>query len=499
MTDHRSIGAVVRAQAAATPEREVLVHRDARWTWAQLDAEADRWAAMLRAAGVASGDRVAVAGRPEPRFLFALLGCARIGAVYQGLDPKHRAEELRYVLGDSEPCIVLDPADLLADVELAVRRLAGRELLDALAAAQSVPAEQLDAVDPRSPVAIVYTSGSTGKPKGALIAHEAFVRTAEIQTARWFVTEAPSMLCNLPINHVGAIGNICASVLVAGGRLVFQERFDADEVLELIARERIDHWAAVPTMLQLSVASERWDDADLSSVRAVLWSGGAAPLQLVAELRRRFGALRMSYGSTETIGEVCFADPDADDDVLAHTIGRPASEYEVRLATPDGGTCAAGEPGELVVRGICQALGYWRNPAATAELLDADGWLHTGDVAVERPDGNLELVGRTREMYKSGGYNVYPREVELAIEEHPGVEVAAVVALADELYGEIGHAWVQAPASAVDAEALQEHLRARLANYKVPKHVTVVEELPLLSIGKVDKHALRARASRPAG
>ncbi|SEM63209.1 class I adenylate-forming enzyme family protein [Nonomuraea pusilla] len=485
-----TIGDVIRAGAARHPTREALVHDARRWTWQDLDAEVDRWAGTLVEAGVRAGDRVAVAAHPEPRFLFAFLAAARLGAVFQGLNPKSRPHELRYLLDDSEPRVVLDPAGLLEGAGLEQATLAGDELSRALRAATPLAADP--AVDPGAAALIVYTSGSTGRPKGALLSHTSLIATARIQGGRIFTGEAPSMLCNLPINHVGSVGNICMTVLVAGGRLVFQDAYDPRGALELLERERVEYWGAVPTMLQLSVATDLWPRADLSQLRAILWSGGAAPQALVSELRRRCGRLLMSYGSTETVGEVCFADPDADDDVLTRTIGRPAAEYEVRLLGQDGAETPAGEPGEIVVRGACRALGYWRDPAATSRLIDADGWLHTGDLAVRRPDGNLELVGRTHEVFKSGGYNVYPREIELALEAHPAVQVAAVLPVPDELYGQVGHAWVQSPGGAGPDELLA-HLRHRLAAYKVPKRLTVVSELPLLDIGKVDKRALAGR------
>ncbi|MFF4771315.1 class I adenylate-forming enzyme family protein [Microtetraspora fusca] len=486
-----SIGEVIRTAAARHPAREALVHGTGRWTWHDLDTEIDRWAGALRDAGVRAGDRVAVASHPEPRFLFAFLAAARLGAVFQGLNPRSRPDELRYLLADSEPRVVLDPAALLGDAALEQGTLGGDELRRALRVATPLAADPV--VDPGSAALIVYTSGSTGRPKGALLSHTSLITTARIQGERTFTGGAPSMLCNLPINHVGSVGNICMTVLVAGGRLVFQDLYDPREALALLERERVEYWGAVPTMLQLSVATDLWERADLSHLKAILWSGGAASPALVSELRRRCDRLVMSYGSTETVGEVCFADPDADDDVLTRTIGRPAAEYEIRILGEDGADAPDGEPGEIVVRGACRALGYWRDPGATARLIDPDGWLHTGDLAVRRPDGNLELVGRTHEMFKSGGYNVYPREIEIALESHPAVQAAAVLGVPDDLYGQVGHAWVQASGGATDPDELIAHLRERLARYKVPKRLTIVSELPLLGIGKVDKRALAGR------
>lgn len=493
MNQRRCIGDIVSSGADIHGDREAVTFKNQRWTWRDLERESRRWATMLQDVGVSPGDRVAVAGNPEPRFLFAFLGATRLGAVFQGLSPRNTPDELRFLLDDSEPAIVLDLLGILTDLEFAGPRLTATEVSAGLDSVDPMTREALDRVSADQAAIIVYTSGSTGRPKGALISHDALIRTAEVQARRVFTSAHPSMLCNLPINHIGSVGNICCTVLVAGGRLVFQDLFDPGEVLTLIEEERIEYWGGVPTMLQLSVNSDKWRSADLASLRAILWSGGAAPLPLIRELRRKCERLQMSYGSTETAGEVCFSDADADDETLAHTIGRPADEYEVRIIDEHAAECPEGVAGEITVRGPCRPIGYWRSPDATGKLIDDEGWLRTGDLALRRADGNLVLVGRTHDVFKSGGYNVYPKEIELALEAHPSVQVAAVIPVDDALYGQVGHAWIQPSRTPVDPAGILDDLRQRLAGYKIPKRIIVVQEMPLLAVGKVDKNALKAR------
>ncbi|NND83516.1 MAG: AMP-binding protein, partial [Acidimicrobiia bacterium] len=234
---------------------------------------------------------------------------------------------------------------------------------------------------------------------------------------------------------------------------------------------------------------------DLSSVEYIIWSGAAAPEPLLEVLATFDATLATSYGMTETVGSVTYTDLDAGFEVLANTIGKPDPRYEVKVMRPDGTESEVGEEGEIWVRGDCRMLGYFNREDATKETIDPDGWLHTGDLAFMRPDGNLTLVGRLSEMYKSGGYNVYPREVEMVLEDHEALVLAAVVGVPDPLYREVGFAFVQAqPGASVDLDGLRAYCRTRLANYKVPKHFEVIEEMPFLPVGKIDKLRLAEMA-----
>ena len=303
------------------------------------------------------------------------------------------------------------------------------------------------------------------------------------------------MICNLPISHVGCVADVCAVTLVQGGYLVFKERFLAEDTLDAIEKERITTWIGVPSMFQLTTRSPRFAAADLSSVRLVLWGGAAMARPVIETLQLRGLRLKTAYGLTESSCHVTFTADDDSTEVLAETIGRPTPYTPCRVVTAAGISCAVGEPGELQVLGRQNFLGYFRNAEATSDAFTADGWLRTGDIATWTAGGHLRLLGRMREMYKSGGYAIFPREIELVLESHPAIASAAVVSTPDPLYQEVGVAFiVQNPGLSLSEASLRAYLQQHLANYKIPKTLCFLSELPTLPIGKIDKSLLRSRA-----
>jgi acyl-CoA synthetase (AMP-forming)/AMP-acid ligase II len=282
---------------------------------------------------------------------------------------------------------------------------------------------------------------------------------------------------------------------VSGGTTIFMESFDPAQCLALMQAERVSVWGSVPSVFQMQLGLPNFDDYDLSAVQMILWEGAAMPAELITRLLRICPRLATNYGMTETTSAITIVEPTNDEDVLAHSVGYAFPGVEVRLADSDGREPADGTAGEVQARSRLNLLGYWRRPDATAEAFTADGYFKTGDLAVRRPDGRYRIVGRLKEMYKSGGYNVYPREIEATLERHPAIALAAVVATPDPLWDEVGVAYV-VPREATTAAELERHCRAHLANYKVPKRFVIADELPLLPIGKVDKRALSERAAR---
>jgi len=525
MTPLERVDDLARAAAAATPDAEAMVLGDQRWSYAELMARVDALAAALLAVGVRRGDRVATLSTPHPDFLVAFLAATSVGAIWIGLNPRYRLGELAYVLGDAEPCVLLarsriqerDYADDLATLVQgcpslrAVVALNGDPLF-AGAVTYDAFIAQGAAVDPgtleaaraatggRDPCMIVYTSGSTGKPKGALLCHEGICEFSRAQNTLWPVS--PLRILNyFPINHIGCVIDVTTPALAAGGAVIFLEQFETAEALRLAADERCTLWGSVPSVLQMQLALPDFAAYDLSAVQLVLWEGAAIPADVLDRLLAMGRPMATNYGMTETTSAITALAPTRDREILLGTVGPAFPGVEVKLMKADGTEAATGEEGEVWARSGWNMLGYWRRPEATAETLTPDGWLRTGDTAVRRPDGHYRIVGRIKEMYKSGGYNVYPREVEDALETHPAVSLAAVVSVPDPLWAEVGVAYI-VPTGAVTAAQLQAHLRDRLANYKIPKRFVIREALPLLPIGKVDKIALKAEAAadlEPAG
>ncbi|HEX4242959.1 MAG TPA: class I adenylate-forming enzyme family protein [Steroidobacteraceae bacterium] len=504
--------------AARMPQAEALVLGARRLDYADLAREVDAAARSLLAADVRTGDRVAMLSPPNPDFFVVFLAAASIGAVWLGLNPRYQRDELQFVLRDSRPKLILARArigarDYLEDIEAlqtaapsarwvmlggtvaAPGHLTHEEFIAAGAAvADAALARARDAVDTHDAALIVYTSGSSGRPKGALLSHHGLVVCSRVQHRHW--ATVPLRTVNFfPINHIAAVGDIGCFTLVGGGCMVFLEQFFPAEALAILAGERITFWAGVPTMFLLMLRDPAFATADLSSIQRIIWSGAAASAELVDALLALGKWLGASYGLTETVGSVTYTDQHASREVLIETVGRPPPEYAVRVAE-GGRAVGSGTVGEVQVHGSFLMLGYWEKPDATREACDAAGWLKTGDLGIWRSDGNLAIIGRRSDAFKSGGYNVYPREIERVLECFPGIGLAAVVAVADPLYGHVGRAYVTPEAhSMLDVDELQRHCRRHLANYKVPKKISILADPPMLPVGKIDKRALAALAA----
>ena len=496
--------------ASVTPDAEATWFDGSYTTYAELRAQVDRFAAALVAHGVQSGDVVAVLTTPRPEFLVALTAVHKAGAVYVGINPNYTPREQMHVVSDARPVMILSLAgfeerryaDEIAHLAQEVDSVRGTFRLDAgppegclrsvdelLGAATGN--ETMPAVGRMDPSTIVYTSGSTGAPKGAVLPHFGVSYGAHCD-AREMSVPAPRVLCNLPANHTGCIVDVQGSTVVAGGMVAYSERFDPAEMLRLVEELRLTNLQHVPTVLQLLTMHPDFTTRDLSSLRIVAWGGAALPVEFVRQYHDMGLRLFTIYGMTETCGNATFSSPDDTVELLAGTVGRPNPDADVKVVDDDGNEVPVGEEGEVWYRHEGQFLRYLNNPAATARTVTTDGFLRTGDVAVRLASGHLRLVGRRSEMFKSGGLNVYPREVELVLEDNPAVAMAAVVGVPDAVYGEVGAAFVVCEQGhTVDADSLKSWCKERLAGYKVPKSFTVRDDLPLLPIGKVDKQALK--------
>lgn len=486
-------------------------------TYAELLSRTNLYASALSDVGVRRGDVVGVLSHSRPECLITFLACCRVGALYLGLNPKYTARELQFILNDASPEVILDLCGV-ADPDqtekllnslsrtgstsvVVVRGRPSTERWVSLAEFLQVRALDPDGItppqDPRSPCAIVYTSGSTGSPKGALLCQQGMIRSAALSWQYWY-GHIPGMrtVAQHPVNHVGWLVGECIAALVAGGVVFFRERFDGGATLELIETQRLDVWVAFPSMVQLAIQSDRFATCDLSSLKRVAF-GMTPSLELLTRFRTKTDAtLSVSYGLTEACGGAITVTDEADEpSLVASTVGRVVPGIEVRISGSPSGTMEPGVVGEILVRDSTVFLGYWNRPDATAAAIDADGWLHTGDVGVVDESGVVRLVGRMKEMFKSGGYNVYPTEIENVLGSHDMVRQVAVVERPDPLWSESGVAFVVPirPGS-LNSEDLRQYLRERLANYKIPKAVVFVESLPLVANGKVDKVKLRALA-----
>jgi fatty-acyl-CoA synthase len=475
------------------PDRVALVDRarGERLTYAQFDAAADRWAGVLRARGIGRGGIVAVlaGNRAEVPALF--FACGRIGAALLPLNWRLSAAELAPIVADARPDLLIGESRFRAKAEDA-----SAEWIDldhdapALLARAAVSEDDVE-VDGDDPLLVLYTSGSTGRPKGAVLPHRQIYWNAAATTTAWELGADDVAPVSTPFFHTGGWNVFATPLWHRGGTIVLVDAFEPDDFLRMMEEEGCTVALTVPTMLLMLAESPRWS-RPLPRLRRFVSGGAPCPASLAQRVREAGYTFREGYGLTEC-GPNCFAIPDEEAVRRPGSVGWPVPFLEMRLDAGDGREAEAGEPGELLLRGPQVFSGYLRNPAQTAEAFTADGWLRTGDLAVRDADGAYRICGRRKEMYISGGENVFPAEVEAALAECPGVAECVVVGVPDEKWGEVGRAFVVARADALLVEAdVVAHARARLAGYKVPKSVFILPEIPRLGSGKPDRRALAA-------
>ena len=470
------------------------MHGEKRVSYAWLDRAADGFAATLIDLGVAPGDVVCLLLPSSIKFAACYLGALRAGTVTSAINLRLGPAEQASIIERTEPrvTVVGDGASVPAGVD-AGHPLPVTDLGHALGAD---PPARLPEIAPTDPACIVWTSGTTGAPKGAVYDHATMAVIS--RNIGELTRPGDRRLVALPFPHVGYMTRIWDELANGTTLVLVGEPWSAEETLRLVRDEGITMATGVPTQWSLVLAHNDVERTDFSNLRVAAIGGAAIAPDLVRQMRKVLGCPVITrYTSTEA-GVTTSTLAEDDDETVATTVGRPAPEVELRIAAPDGGGALPdGEIGEVCCRSAAMFRGYWRDPETTAAAVDDDGWLHTGDLGFVGTDGNLRIVGRLKEMYIRGGYNVYPAEVEGALAEHPSVARVAVVGVPDPVLGEVGVAYVvPTPGSAPPAlDPLRSWCRDRLADYKAPDRLVVVDELPLTSMLKVDKRALAARAT----
>ncbi|MCB1376965.1 MAG: AMP-binding protein [Alphaproteobacteria bacterium] len=514
MTPPKSLLHALEPFLETSPDKEALVFGDHRISFGEMAGHAAALADTLRSLGVQKGDRVAALFPPRPEAILSMLACWLIGATWMGVNPRYQRSEQAQILSDAGVKVLMSmtrlgkrdlEADLAsheADLGLTVLRFAPAFAPEALPVKLSYDKalrrwrEATETLEPDSPSVVIYTSGSTGKPKGALITHAGLAfRSYTLHTDRFNLPE-PTQLIDLPVNHIGALASGIGVALASGGKMILTEQFDPGVTLRMAAEEKLAIISGVPAMLARLVEHPEFAKSDLSSVRAISW--GAGPINEIV-LRKLMDAtdavFSQQYGMTESNGPIVFTPPTRDIAILLNTTGTPDPRLEVRIADDSGQPLPDGEEGEVQIRHPHPFAGYLGNAEASEAAFTADGFLHTGDLAKIREDGYLVFCGRSKEMYKSGGFNVYPREIEIALEAHPAIRAAAVLGVNDEQWGQVGHAFVEL-ASELTADDITSWCKARLADFKVPKRVSVIDAMPRTPVDKVDRMQLAEIAAR---
>jgi long-chain acyl-CoA synthetase len=484
--------------AARQPERPALRLGPHPTSYAELDERSARTAALLRAEGVRPGDRVALMLPNVPEFVVLYYGALRAGAIVVPLNPLLKERETAYHLTDSGAVLLFEwhqaPGEGSQGAATAgVRRLAVEPSSFAALLAGHEPLTEVARTADDDVAVLLYTSGTTGKPKGAALTHGGLrhnTETNQVHVQR--MTPDDVVIGCLPLFHV--FGQICTmSVAVrSGASLTLIPRFDPQTVLDAIVRDRATVFGGVPTMY--AALLQHPTDADVSTLRMCVSGGASLPVEVLHGFERRFGcAVLEGFGMSETSPVVTFNHLDRPR--KAGSIGTPIRDVEVRLLDDKGQDVGPGEIGELAVRGPNLMKGYWNRPEETAVAVP-DGWLRTGDLARQDEDGYLYIVDRKKDMIIRGGYNVYPREIEEVLHEHPAVALAAVVGVPhQELGEEIAAAVVLRPGARATAEELRQYVKDRVAAYKYPRTVWLRDTLPMGPSGKILKREISAPAA----
>lgn len=513
----KTIGEVLAAAAARHGDRTAYIDHGQTYSFHAVDEVANFLAERFVAAGIGKGDRVAVIALNQIEWLYVFFAAAKLGAVVVGLNVRYRESELDFMLKDSMAKAVISLSEYagfsyvryFSYAEERLPDLKHRIYLDSPVGAGGIPFSSLlrsgehvtksataeRFVDPDDPLMIIYTSGTTGKPKGVGLTHRSILAAATAQAEHIRVTSDDVIQLASPLNHVGGITCGIVTFLLVGATCELVPVFKAEIVLDMALRNPPTIISGVPTMLTLLLMNPKIEEVDLSSVRVVITGGSNADDALLARLQNALPNARLMnlYGLTEASGAIVMTPWDCGRDDLMTSIGKPLDGTEIRVALANGESAPAGEVGELWFKGLGVLHGYIGSQNR-GDTFDSDGWLHTGDLGYVDQRGYIFLMGRQKDMYIQGGFNVYPVEIENVIATHPEVLMVAGIGVPDPVLGEIGRYYVvPKEGSTLSEHDVIEFCRSRIADYKVPRQVVLRHELPLTPAGKIQKSALRSK------
>ncbi|MDX3884247.1 MAG: FadD3 family acyl-CoA ligase [Sphingomonas sp.] len=512
-----TIPGVAREAAARFGDKAGVVDGERTISFAALWEAIRKAAAGFIAAGLEKGDRVAIWAPNRLDWIVGAVGAQAAGCVVVPLNTRLKGGEAAFILNRARARWVLTVDNFIGNdyrAMLAAEDLPHLERVitfgpewDAFLAAATPDAgtdARIDAVTPEDPSDIMFTSGTTGDPKGVISGHGQTCRTFRIWTQSVGLRDDDRYLIVNPFFHSFGYKAGWLPCLMTGATIYPLATLDVPKLVDLVSAHRITMLPGPPAIFQTILATDI-GGADLSSLRLSITGAASIPPALIERMRKDIGieTVLTGYGLTETCGTVSLSDAHDPADVVARTCGKPIPGIEVRIADGDGRILPAGEEGEVQVRGFNVMIGYFEDPEGTAEAIDAEGWLHTGDVGRFDEDGRLMITDRMKDMYISGGFNCYPAEIEKILQKHPDIALAAVIGVPDERMGEVGKAFVIPVAGAhPDPAEICAWAKANMANYKAPRSVEVVESLPLNASGKVQKFALKDRVkaeTAPAG
>jgi fatty-acyl-CoA synthase len=520
-----TIGANFERTVAEHGDREALVEvaTGRRWTYAELDADVNALARGLMAADVAKGDRVGIWAPNCAEWTLVQYAGAKIGAIVVNVNPAYRTHELAYALNQSGLKLLISAeshraSDYRAMVDevrpeaLALQRVVhiGTSDWNELVAGgagvtEDALRERMSVLEPGDPINIQYTSGTTGYPKGATLSHRNILNNGFFVTETINFTERDRLAIPVPFYHCfGMVMGNLGCTTHGAAMIIPGPGFDPSATLKAVQDERCTGVYGVPTMFIAMQNAPDFADYDLSTLRTGIMAGSICPVEVMKRCVNdmHMAEVSIAYGMTETSPVSTQTRSDDDLDRRTSTIGRVHPHVEIKVVDPaTGATVERGQTGELCTRGYSVMIGYWDDEEKTAEAIDAEGWMHTGDLAVMREDGYANIVGRIKDMVIRGGENIYPREIEEFLYTHPDVEDVQVIGVPDEKYGEELCAWVRMRAGAepLDAAKVREFASGKLSHYKIPRYVMVVDEFPMTVTGKIRKVQMREETAEKLG
>ena len=504
----------VQRWSELNPAKPAIFFEGREITYLQLHQKANQTSCWLQSLGIEKGDRVAVMLENCPEFIDLYLACSRLGAIFVPVNFRLAAPELDYTLRNSRPRLFIFGSactDTVMSLNLNHRRplmelasigvpSASSDILsydsgvEGFSGGRPFLTKSLGPADPEEPQVIMYTSGTTGQPKGAVLSHRKTFFNCLNADIFFKLHFDDLMLIVLPLFHSGGLFIQASPILYKGATMVIHPRFDPARVYEDIERFKINKFLGVPTVYRALLKEEPNKKRDLSSLQVCAIGGEKTTHDLLLTCKKAGFPLRQIMGQTET-SILLWASEEASIQKPG-TVGRPVFHAEVNLLDRDGRPVKPGEVGEIVVRGSIMMKEYWQDPVKTEETIK-NGWLRTGDLARMDDDGYFYLVDRAKDMYISGGENVYPAEVEKVLREHPMIEEIAIIGVPDDVWGEVGHAFVILKAGAnLQADELISFCNGRIARYKWPKRVTFCDDFPRTTLGKVRKSMLDGTGNR---
>ncbi|MGA9521643.1 MAG: AMP-binding protein [Myxococcaceae bacterium] len=516
-----TIGANLAHTAKAFPDRDALIDLPSgrRWTWRAFLADVRRLASGLLSAGLRPGDRIGIWSPNRWEWVLTQYAAAECGLVLVNINPAYRLHELEFVLNQSGTRAVIaarsykdsDYAGMLAKVRgqcSALERVILMESPEWDELLQGPESDELARVaatlKPSDPINIQYTSGTTGFPKGATLSHSNLLNNGFFVGELLHYTEADRVCLPVPFYHCfGMVMGNLACTTHGAAMVLPSSTFDPAAALAAVQQERCTSLYGVPTMFIAELALKNFDDYDLSTLRTGIMAGSPCPSEIMRQVidRMHMNEVSICYGMTETSPVSTQTRGDDSLERRVGTVGRVGPHLEVKIVDSEGRTVPRGVTGEFCTRGYSVMLGYWNQPELTNEVLDSDGWMHTGDLAVMDADGYVQITGRIKDMVIRGGENIYPREIEEFLYTHPDILDAQVIGVPDPKYGEELMAWVRMRegATPLTAEALRSWASGKLARQKIPRYVRVVDQFPMTVTGKVRKTEMRDESARLLG